>query len=148
MSLPAAVSPTVLGCAEISEKAKKYINWTRVPEVNLRIRHDEFSPMIVRLRLGWPYIMRIRNRDSKSHVFKAYEFFSKTAVIQASIDGEVFSETCFGTVLILARKTVEMRLIVMEDGYYEFEDNWMFIPNVLSFGPNGIIIVEERRPRI
>jgi len=148
LNLPAAVTPTVLGCAEINKNAVKYINWTQVPEVNVRIRHDEFSPMIVRLRQGWPYIMRIRNRDDKSHIFKAYDFFSKTAVIQASIDGEVFSNNCFGTVVLPPRKTVEMRLVAMEDGYFEYEDNWMFVPNVLSFGPNGVIIVEERNPRI
>ena len=79
--------PAVFGCAEVSKKALKYINWTRVPEVNVRIRNDEFSPMIVRLRQGWPYILRIRNRDNKGHIFRAYEFFSKTAVIAASPQG-------------------------------------------------------------
>ena len=131
LNLPATLTPTVLGCADISDKAKKYINWTRVPEVNVRIRHDEFSPMIIRLRQGWPYIMRIRNRDNENHIFKAYEFFSKTAVIQASIDGEVFSDNCFGTIVLPPRKTVELRLVAMEDGYFEFEDSWMFIPNTL-----------------
>ena len=146
--LQGAVSSRVIGCAEVSKKAVKYINWTRVPEVNVRIRHDEFSPMIVRLRQGWPYILRIRNRDDKNHVFKAYDFFSKTAVIQAAIGGEALPETCFGTVVIPPRQTVEMRLVAVEDGYFEFEDNWMFMPYGLSFGPNGIIIVEERNPRI
>ncbi len=147
-ALPSEPIQAVFGCAEVSKKALKYINWTRVPQVNVRIRHDEYSPMIIRLRQGWPYISRIRNRDDKGHIFRAYEFFSKTAVIQASIDGKVLSDNCFGTVMIPPRKTVELRLVAMEDGYFEFEDNWMFLPYLLSFGPHGVIIVEERNPRI
>jgi len=47
------------------------VSWTQVPEVNLRIRHDEFDPMVLRLRRSWPYVFQIRNRDDYVHTFKS-----------------------------------------------------------------------------
>ena len=52
-------------CKRISKKAQAKINWARVPAVDIRVRNDEFEPMIIRLRQGRPYILRIRNRDDR-----------------------------------------------------------------------------------
>lgn len=32
------------------------VNWTQVPEVKLRICHDEFDHRVLRLRQSWPYV--------------------------------------------------------------------------------------------
>ena len=69
-------------CAQVSKKALRQVNWTRVPQINMRIRHDEFEPMIVQMKQGWPYIFRIRNRDEEDHYFSAREFFRNMAVIR------------------------------------------------------------------
>ncbi len=135
-------------CQKVSEKALKMVNWTQVPEVNLRIRHDEFDPMVLRLRQGWPYVFRIRNRDDYSHTFKASEFFSKVAIIDMTVGGIEKQDTCFGTIRIPPRQTVELRLIAVVDGFYEYEDNWMPVPYLFSTGTDGVIIIEERKVRI
>jgi hypothetical protein len=105
-------------CQKIDPQALKYINWTRVPEVNVRIRQDEFSPMIIRLRQGWPYVIRIRNRDDQ--VFRAYDFFSKVAVVGTTIGGEKEDITCYGAIVIPARTTAKISLVAAVDGCYEF----------------------------
>ncbi|NQV84557.1 MAG: hypothetical protein HQ494_12125 [Rhodospirillales bacterium] len=148
---PFGVTERVFGCNEgdlVKTEAVKYINWTKVPVVNVRIRHDEFSPMVVRMRQGWPYVLRIRNRDNEAHSFKAYDFFKNVAVIQSSVQGEVIDNPCLLALWIPARETAELRMVASVDGYYEFEDLPFFALAGFSSGPQGVIIIEERKSRI
>ncbi len=133
-------------CQEVDAKALKYVNWTQVPEVNVRIRQDEFSPMVIRLRQGWPYVIRIRNRDDSFHVFKAYDFFSSAAVIQTTLNGQKEDVTCYGAIVIPAYETAEIKLVATMDGRYEFEDNAFTFLSGFQGLPTGVIIVEERNP--
>ncbi len=145
---PAGVTGFALDCPEVSEKAIKRINWTRVPEVDLRIRHGEFSPMVVRLRQGWPYVFRIRNGDDRGHAFKAYNFFANVAVIQTSIGGLIDDTTCYGAIWIPAHQTAEIRMVAVIDGHYEYEDLVLSLLSGFAGGPDGVIIIEERKSRI
>ena len=148
------VTPDMMGfmapssCAKIDQKALKFINWTKVPVVNVRIRQNEYSPMVIRLRQGWPYVIRIRNRDDHGHVFQANTFFSRVAVIKTTIAGKVKEETCYGAIYVPAQQTAELKLVAVVDGYYDYEDSYLFISSVFSLGRKGVIIVEERTPRI
>ena len=147
-----AVTPSVSGfvgeCTKVDESAVKYINWARVPEVNIRIRNSEFSPMVLRLRQGWPYVLKIRNRDHEDRLIRAPEFFRRIAVIKASVAGEDADFTCFSSVTVPARQSVELKLVAVTDGYYEYEDSLLPLPGLFSSSPNGVIIIEERRSRI
>ncbi len=145
---PAGVTGFALSCSEVSEKAVKRINWTQVPEVDLRIRHGEFSPMVVRLRQGWPYVFRIRNRDDRGHAFKAYNFFSNVAVIQTSIGGRIDDTTCYGALWIPAHQTAEIRMVAAVDGHYEYDNQVLSFLAGIAGGPDGVIIIEERKSRI
>ena len=145
---PQGVTQSFASCAEVDKEAVKRINWTKVPVVNVRVRHDEFSPMVIRLRQGWPYVLRIRNRDDEGHVFKAHDFFRNVAVIQSSVDGEVEDNPCLRAVWLSPRKTAELRLVASVDGYYEFEDLPFFALTGFYDGPQGVIIIEERKSRI
>lgn len=131
-------------CAKVDDKDIKKVNWTRAPEVNMRVRGDEFEPMIVQMKQGWPYVFRIRNRDDKVHVFTSRDFFTHMAVIRITVDGKRQDETCVTRVKIPPKKTVEMRLVAAIDGRFEFEDTLNPIPGFFSHGASGVIIVEDR----
>ena len=137
---------TMSGCNTVNEKALKYVNWTRVPEVNVHIRHDEIFPMVIRLRQGWPYVFRIRNRDDRGHLFQANKFFRKAAVIQVSIADKIEEERCFSQLMIPPRQTAVLRLVASVDGYYEYAG--AHILNPFAITPMGVILIEERAPRI
>jgi len=145
---PHGVTQSYFSCAEVDKEAVKHINWTKVPVINLRVRHNEYSPMVLRLRQGWPYVLRIRNRDDEGHLFKAYQFFRNIAVIQSSVDGEVEDNPCLQAVWLSPRKTAELRLVASVDGYYEYEDLPFFALAGFYDGPLGVIIIEERKSRI
>ena len=148
------VTPDMLGfmapssCAKVDQKAVKFINWTKVPVVNVRIRQNEYSPMIIRLRQGWPYVIRISNRDDYGHVFQANTFFSRVAVIKTTTAGKVREDTCYGAVFIPAQQTTELKLVAVVDGTYEYTDSYLSLASAFALGHDGVIIVEQRRPRI
>jgi len=119
-----------------------------VPVVNVRIRQNEYLPMVIRLRRDWPYVIRTRNRDDHGHVFQANTFFSRVAVIKTTIACKVKEETCYGAIYVPAQQTAELKLVAVVDGYYDYKDSYLSISSGFSLGRNGVIIVEERAPRI
>ena len=131
-------------CASVDEDDVRQVNWTRVPEVNMRVRAGEFEPMIVQLKQGWPYKFNIRNRDDEARIFAADEFFANMAVIRITIDGKRQDDTCVAKIRIPAKKSAELRLVAARDGRYEFEDTAIPMVGLFSHGANGLIIVEER----
>jgi len=131
-------------CASVDEDDVRQVNWTRVPEVNMRVRAGEFEPMIVQLKQGWPYKFNIRNRDDEARIFAADEFFANMAVIRITIDGKRQDETCVAKIRVPAKKSAELRLVAARDGRYEFEDTAIPVVGLFSHGANGLIIVEER----
>lgn len=143
---PSGFSTTgVADCKQISKRAEAKINWARVPQVELRVRDGAFSPMVTYLKQGRPYIVRIRNRDDEMRVFRAGAFFEKNAVIAAALEGQRTPEACIRAISIPPRQTAEIRMVAITDGTYEYEDNMILLPYVMSGGPSGAIIVEERR---
>ncbi len=93
-------------------------------------------------------MFRIHNRDDYVHTFRAFEFFSKVAIIETTVCGRAIEETCLATPRIPALQTVELRLVAVVGGFYEYEDNWMPLPFLFSSGTDGVIIIEERKVRI
>ena len=131
-------------CAVVAEDDIRQINWTRVPEVNMRVYNGEFEPMIVQLKQGWPYICRLRNRDDRMRTFAADEFFAHMAVIRITVDGKRQDETCVRKVKVPPGKTATLRLVAAKDGRFEFEDSVIPVTGLFSHGASGLIIVEER----
>lgn len=131
-------------CTVVSPKALRKVNWTRVPRINMRIRNDEFEPMIIQMTQGWPYVFRISNRDDRSHTFNADRFLKSMAVTRIAIDGKRQDDNCVSSVNIPAGKTAELQMVAAIDGHFEFRDSWLPAPSLLSGGPDGVIIVEER----
>lgn len=135
----------VAQCKQISQRAEAKINWARVPEIEIRVRDGEYSPMVTRLQQGRPYVLRIRNRDDSLRVFRAKDFFERNAVIAVGVEGVRSDHTCINAVSIPARQSAEIRVVAITDGTFEFEDNALLLPFVFSGGASGVIVIDERR---
>ena len=120
------------------------IDWSQVPRITTVIRAGDYAPMVMRIKQGRPYILKIRNRDEKARYFRAQDFFRRNAVINITVDSKIAKKTCVHSINIPARRTAEIQFVAIEDGHYEFEDNFSIIPLILSAGPSGVIIIEER----
>ena len=105
-----------------------------MPVVNVRIRQNEYLPMVIRLRRDWPYVIRTRNRDDHGHVFQANTFFSRVAVIKTTIAGKVKDETCYGAIYDPAQQTPKLKLVAVVDGDYDYEDSYLSISSAFSWG--------------
>lgn len=145
-AMPSGVSNFAMAeCKQISKRAEAKINWARVPEIEIRVRNGEYSPMVTRLQQGRPYVLRIRNRDDSLRIFRAKQFFENNAVIAVGVEGVRADDTCINAISIPARQSAEVRMVAVTDGTFEFEDNAVLLPYVFSGGPSGAIVIDERR---
>ena len=144
-----AISPFPrAGCKKIANTTISKIDWSEAPHITTVIRAGDFVPMVIRIKQGRPYVLRVRNRDEKVRYFRALDFFRRNAIIAITVDGEKAGRTCVHAIYVPPRKSAEIRFVSIEDGHYEFEDNSSIIPMVMSAGPSGVIIIEERKDAI
>jgi uncharacterized cupredoxin-like copper-binding protein len=133
------------GCADASAKRFEGIDWNKVRRIKMRIRQDEYSPMVVTLTQGQAYIMSIKNADDDSHNFRATEFFQSVAMAKASVGDEVFENGCIDAVSLGPGQTAELRFIAVRDGRYNFEDNSLLLALSSFGGASGSISIQPKR---
>jgi hypothetical protein len=107
------------------------VDWSTARTLDIRIRQDEFQPMVIGLARDLPYVLHIRNADSSAHGFRAPAFFRQAAVAQVTVDGKsrVPDGGCITGVSVPAKGAAEIRLVALLEGRYAFED-----PAWLSLG--------------
>ena len=126
--------------ADAAERVAK-VNWLEAETVNLRIRHGDYTPTIIRLRQDRPYVLRIANGDDRNRVFRANEFFAAVALGKITMGDSVYEKACISGIAIPARETAEVRFVAVRDGRYEFEDiPLLYAPVMAGFG-SGVISI-------
>lgn len=100
------------------------VDWSTARIIDIKIRQDEFQPMVIGLARDLPYVLRIRNADSSGHSFRAPTFFRQAGVAQITVDGEerTLDGDCITGVSIPAEGAVEIRLVALLEGRYPFKD--------------------------
>jgi len=134
-------------CSERTERQLQDISFVTAASIEMVVRHGEYSPMIVRMRVGKTYVLRLRNRDDEAHSFNAPEFFDSIAV-SAAIDNDILDTRCPGPVIELnPGQSFEMKFIAVTDGRYEYRDGMSSVLDLGGFinpAPSGgIIRIEE-----
>ncbi|MEE8393335.1 MAG: hypothetical protein V3R66_03245 [Rhodospirillales bacterium] len=133
-------------CVEGVAKHIEGIDWAEARTINVSIRQDEFEPMVIGLRQNNPYIFRIENRDEYEHFFMAEGFFSSVAVASIKGPGQESGPSCIDGVKIGPFETVELRLVPVRDGRYEYNDDTFPIPNL--GGMTGLISIDLPRKKM
>ena len=131
-------------CREDAIQYVEGIDWARARIVSIRIRQGEYDPLIIRLLQDQPYVFRIINRDDDFRDFSAVEFFDAVAVDNVSINGVDTGESCISTVTVPPMQTAELRLVAVRDGRYEFEDQPLPLPGLVSWGGSGVISINMK----
>lgn len=117
-------------------------DWSKATTIDIRIRDDEFTPPLVRLKQNRPYVLRISNGDDTWRYFQAHDFFRTAAIDNLSVGKKDSAETCINVLVIPEQETAELRLVPTRDGEYSFDSHFFFNPWVPGFGFGGNIIVE------
>ncbi len=135
------IGPTYgTSCASNVAKHMKNVDWAEARVLTIRIRQDEFEPMVVSMRQDSPYIFRIENRDDYEHFFMASNFFRSVAIASISTPDKTSGASCINGVRIGPLETVELQLVAIRDGRYEYMDKMFPVPSLGSM--TGIISVD------
>lgn len=130
-------------CEERDKRQLEGVDFSTARTINVRVRNNEFSPMVIRMAQNRPYVLRIRNRDDVSHVFSAPKFFDNVAIAAIAVDNDLVKEPCLRAVWLGPGQTVEILLLTLKDGHYVFEDKIVPLPNLPPYRIGGIINVDE-----
>ena len=129
-------------CVADARERVEAADWSKAEVIPIRIRQDEFNPMIIGLKRDRPYVIRITNADDTPHVFGAGDFFRSVAVAKVDISGDGDDQTCITRVAVAGGQTAEVVFVAVRDGRYEFADNFITSP-WFDFGDAmGVIYIE------
>ena len=81
------------GCPADAAERVQAADWARVRTITVRVRRDEFVPMIISFTQDRPYVLRLENVDRVSHVFRAPKFFEAIAMESATVGDRELAET-------------------------------------------------------
>ena len=127
-----------LGCKKPAEDSA--VDWDSVHTQTIRIRHDEYSPMIMFLHQDKPAIVRFYNADDSFHDVWGPELFRALEVHEVQIgDGEPRTG-CFTGVHIQAGEMATLKVVPRRDGRYTYHDS--FLPTLPIESPEGIVHVK------
>lgn len=129
------------GCDTVPPGVFDQVDWNAVRKIEVRIRHGEFDPTLIRLMQGRPYVMRVENRDRQSRRLQSADFFEAVYVhsVVSGPDGPQ-STTCPSGVRVSPGEAAEVRFIAARDGRYEYSDT--MIPYAFGGIAGGIVRIE------
>ena len=141
------------GCPADAAERVQAADWARVRTITVRVRRDEFVPMIISFTQDRPYVLRLENVDRVSHVFRAPKFFEAIAMESATVGDRELAEDCPKRIILEAEETAEIRFVAVRDGHYDFVDSKIpYLPFTDSRFPFtyrgeavGVIAIEPKR---
>jgi len=102
--------------------------WADAKVITLTHKDAEFTPMIVNLSKGKPYILKVVNEEDRTVSFRAPDFFNSASVTEISSTG-YYTDTMPKQVNPLLVSFIvppmgqrEVRFVPLAEGRYEFEN--------------------------
>lgn len=118
-------------------------DWARALSPSLRIRQNEFEPVVLVLRKGSPYILRLENGDDRAHSFRAPAFF-KAIVVKSLVPAEDGDAplTALEAIDLAPRQTRELAFVPRRDGSFPFSDGWVGLLLGGALGSRGLVTID------
>lgn len=131
------------GCVNDSNERLDGIDWKAAYHVDMRIRQDSFSPMIVNMVENSPVVLRITNVDDDRHILRSSAFFRSVALDSIIIGDEVNNDPCIDAITVSPHSTVEVRLMPVREGHYDFEDSSILVSRLTLAAAVGVFVIES-----
>ncbi|MBK8907502.1 MAG: hypothetical protein IPM60_06280 [Rhodospirillales bacterium] len=122
------------GCIPDASGRAAEVDWSAAQTVDVRIRHDDFSPIVIGLLRERPYVLRFSNGDDERHEFSAPDLFRTVVLDGIAVDGRSQPAGCYTRVAVPANGTAEVRFMPLLDGRYEFKDTDLFGMTYVDLG--------------
>jgi hypothetical protein len=119
------------------------VDWSLAFTRTLRVRQNEFTPLVLTLRTGQPYILRLENGDDAGRAFSAPDFFEAVAVKSLTPAEPGFEPgAALSAIDLPPGQTRELAFVPVRDGYYSFAGGWA-VPGLVGLGGGqGLIVIE------
>lgn len=119
------------------------VDWSLAFTRTLRVRQNEFTPLVLTLRTGQPYILRLENGDDAGRAFSAPDFFEAVAVKSLTPAGPGFEPgAALSAIDLPPGQTRELAFVPVRDGYYAFAGGWTGRLLGGLAGAQGLIVIE------
>lgn len=145
LAQPAAVSQAEADAAAMTdaEAVLAKADWARALSPRLRVRQNEFEPVVLVLRKGTPYILRLENGDDRAHSFRAPTFF-KAIVVKSLVPAEEGDAppTALEAIVLAPHQTRELAFVPRHDGSFPFSDGWVGLLLGGALGSRGLITID------
>jgi hypothetical protein len=128
-------------CDAVPPDVFEAVDWEAARRINVRIRHGEFDPSLIRLYLGRPYVMQIENRDRTSRRLQALGFFEAIYIHSLIRRDGTQAVSCPWGIRVAPGEVAEVRFIAARDGRYEYGDD--LLPVIFGGIPEGIVHIEQ-----
>ena len=102
------------------QQAVEAADWNTATVIDMTLFDNHFTPMLLSLKKGAPYVLKITNKEKHPRLLVGEEFLGTLAVNGASGNDEVTKSTVMETVYLDPQEPREIRFIPMESGRYEF----------------------------
>jgi len=132
--------------AAMETPAVAAVDWSRAVTRTLRIRQDEYAPIVITLRQGRPYVLKLENADDAAHAFSAPDFFQAIAVQSLTpTEPAVSPGAALSSIGLPPGQTRELAFVPIKDGHYSFADGWTGRLLGGIAGTRGLIVIEAMR---
>lgn len=154
--LPSAVSLAVLAlsltaCQGLPPAAGGYVtngaaivaaaDWSRMQTITVTMEEHSYDPHQLRLEVGQPYKIELKNIGEKDHYYTAPEFFRSVAWRKLMVNKQAEIKVDYVTATEVLKKTgqLDLYLIPMSKGSYTV---YCTIDDHREKGMEGMIVVE------
>ena len=134
LSVSACATGTIIRSDDAYKAATDSADWNSATVIDIDLVDDHFSPMLLKMKQGKPYVLRIINKDREVYSLAAGELNESMAYLRGSDDEELSS------VQLKSFEPAEIKVIPMHKGRFEFHRAGMFdflsliLPNVGAYG--------------
>lgn len=140
-AVPDSVRAIGKACPTDSKGSLNKVNWDQAEHIRIRVRQDEYTPMVQHFVQGRPYVLSLVNADARTHYFSAPGFARAVLTDTLRPGGGKTGRDCVSTVTLKAGQTVTWRFIASHDGRYTYYDNAFALLGGLI--PSGTIVIDE-----
>ena|GEM_PF-2134062 len=95
-------------------------DWNSARVIEMTLFDDHFTPMLLSLKKGQPYVLRITNKEKHPRLLVGEDFLNTLAVQGDSANEDITKSTVIETVLLEPGKPRELKIVPMESGRYEY----------------------------
>lgn len=139
--VPQSISTLATACPSDTAGALKKVDWTKAEHIRIRVRQDEYAPMVQHFVQNRPYVLTLVNDDTHTHYFSAPGFAHAVLTASTANDHAATVTGCTDTVTLGAGKTVTWRFIATHDGRYLYYDTpFALMPAMI---PSGTVVIDE-----